>query len=113
MDFDQFQKECAKTDVGTSAQDALEPGWLYYALGVAGECGEIMEKIKKFFCDEHGVPSTKFIDAIEKEIGDVLWYLARLADAFGLSLNQIALKNAAKLQSRMERGKIHGDGDDR
>lgn len=113
MDFDQFQKECAKTDVGTSVQDVLKPGWLYYALGVAGESGELMEKIKKHFRDDGGVPTTEFIEAVEKEMGDVLWYMARLGDAFGLSLNQVALANVAKLQSRMDRGKIHGDGDNR
>ena len=55
MNFNEYQVECRKTDVGTSAQDCLKPGWLYYVLGTAGETGEMVEKIKKLFRDKKGV----------------------------------------------------------
>ena len=50
---------------------------------------------------------------IKKELGDVLWYLAQLATEFKLSLDDVAGANLEKLFSRMERDKLHGDGDNR
>jgi NTP pyrophosphatase (non-canonical NTP hydrolase) len=113
MEFNEYQKECAKTDVGTSAQDCLKPGWLYYMMGIAGESGEMIDKIKKLFRDHNGVVDDNFKSMIIKEMGDYHWYSARLCSALGINYNDIAKENLAKLQSRMERGKLHGDGDER
>jgi len=113
MDFNEYQKECGKTDVGTSAQDCIEPGWLYYALGIWGESGELGEKIKKLFRDKKGVIDDEFKAMVTKEMGDVEWYMARLADWFGIDFESVFVTNVEKLQSRQKRNKIHGDGDDR
>ena len=113
MDFNEFQRECRKTDVGTSAQDCLKPGWLYYVLGAAGETGEMVEKIKKLFRDKNGIIDDEFLAAVIKEMGDVQWYMARLADKFDIEFETIFTTNIEKLQSRMKRNRLHGDGDDR
>ncbi len=113
MDFREFQIESRKTDVGTSAQDNLKPGWLYYALGISGEAGELTEKIKKLFRDKKGEVDQEFLDSVIKEMGDILWYMGRLADTFGIDFNLIAETNIIKLLDRMEHDKIHGDGDNR
>ena len=113
MDFNEYQRECRKTDVGTAAQDCLEPGWLYYALGMAGETGELMEKIKKLFRDKNGVIDFEFKEAVVKEMGDVQWYMARLADQFEIDFESVAITNVKKLASRKVRNKIHGSGDER
>ena len=113
MDFNEYQRECRKTDVGTSAQDCLEPGWLYYALGIAGETGELMEKIKKLFRDKNGIVDFEFKEAVVKEMGDVEWYMARLADVFDIDFESVFVTNVEKLQSRKKRNKLHGEGDDR
>jgi len=113
MQFNQYQKECRKTDVGTSAQDCLNPGWLYYILGGNGEMGELTEKVKKLFRDKHGVIDQEFIDDIKKEMGDILWYMARFADQFYIEFDDVAKTNIEKLASRKDRGKLHGEGDDR
>jgi len=113
MEFNEYQKECAKTDVGTSAQDCIEPGFLYYVLGAGGETGELLEKIKKLFRDKNGIVDDEFRSQIIKEIGDIWWYHARLLSSFDISMDEVAKQNIEKLQSRMERNKLHGDGDDR
>lgn len=113
MDFDEYQKECRKTDVGTAAQDCLNPGWLYYILGCNGEMGELTEKVKKLFRDKNGVIDKEFKDLLIKEMGDVQWYMARLADQFDIGFSHIAETNITKLLSRLERDKLHGDGDER
>ena len=83
----------------------------YPALGLAGEAGEVADKVKKIYRD--GRDDARFKGDIAKEIGDVLWYCAALADDLGYSLQQIAEMNIYKLQCRMNKGTIVGDGDDR
>ena len=50
---------------------------------------------------------------MQKELGDVLWYVSVLATYLDISLTDIADDNIAKLKSRKERGTLHGNGDDR
>ena len=46
-------------------------------------------------------------------MGDVLWYVANLAKELGISMDEVAQKNIEKLQSRQQRGELHGSGDNR
>lgn len=86
---------------------------LYPALGLGGEAGEVLEKVKKAHRDHGGTFSRDRLDAISKEIGDVLWYCANLASDLTLDLGSIAMGNLDKLQSRMERNQLKGEGDNR
>lgn len=91
-------------DHGTGSDKELS----YLALGLMGEAGEVAEKIKKKLRDG------KF-DEVEtaKELGDVLWYLTRLARALNSSLEEVAITNYDKLYDRMQRNVIKGSGDNR
>ena len=82
-------------------------------MGLSGEAGEVAEKIKKVLRDKGGQIDEDTKQTLSKELGDVLWYVAQLASELGLDLDQIAADNIEKLQSRLERDKIHGDGDER
>ena len=50
---------------------------------------------------------------IRKELGDVAWYLARMADELGVSFYEVLAANVEKLMSRRQRGVLHGVGDNR
>jgi NTP pyrophosphatase (non-canonical NTP hydrolase) len=113
MDFYEYEENCHHTDVGTSAEDSMSPGWLYYVLGIASETGELCGKIKKLFRDRKGIIDDTFKQIIIKEAGDVLWYLTRLVNKFDITLEEVAIANSEKLIDRLRRGVIHGDGDDR
>jgi len=113
MNFNEYQKKTRLTDLGTSAQDCLESGWLYYALGISGEAGEMTEKIKKLFRDKNGIVDEEFKKHLIKEIGDQMWYQARLLDQFDIPYESVAKHNIEKLLDRLERNKLHGDGDER
>jgi len=65
-------------------------------LGIAGESGEIHEMFKKHY--SYGREIAR--DDLVKEIGDVLWYLAELCDAFDMSLEEVAVRNIEKLAAR-------------
>lgn len=82
-------------------------------LGLCGEAGEIAEKAKKIIRDHNNDFSKLDTDDLTKELGDVLWYVAVLADHFDIKLDDVATKNVAKLASRQKRGVIVGDGDNR
>ena len=84
---------------------------VYPALGLAGEAGEVADKVKKIYRD--GKDDARFRGEIAKEIGDVLWYCATLADDLGFSLQQVAEMNIYKLKSRKVAGTIGGSGDNR
>lgn len=91
-------------EVGSGEDIALA----YVSLGLAGEAGELANKVKKIVRDgEYDA------EALAAELGDTLYYLARFADELGTSLNLVARDNMAKLSDRKERGVIGGSGDNR
>jgi NTP pyrophosphatase (non-canonical NTP hydrolase) len=86
---------------------------VYPTLGLAGEAGEVAEKVKKLMRDDAGVMSDERRDALAGELGDVLWYVAQVATEAGLDLDEIAQGNLDKLLSRQQRGVLSGSGDRR
>ena len=85
----------------------------YAALGLAGEAGEVADKVKKVLRDNSGrFDECKRIE-IAKEIGDVMWYCALLANNLGYDLDFIAKMNLVKLKDRQSRGTLGGEGDNR
>ncbi|MCH4147083.1 MAG: nucleoside triphosphate pyrophosphohydrolase family protein [Prevotella sp.] len=108
MTFNDYQDAAYKT--------ALYPQnlkILYPLIGLAGETGEVAEKIKKVLRDNNGVFSEDKKMEIAKELGDVLWYLSAIAKDMDYSLDDIANMNLQKIQARKENGRIHGNGDNR
>ena len=86
----------------------------YPALGLSGEAGEVCEKIKKHIRKNGNAPLTEALKAdLVLELGDVLYYLARLALVCGVTLQEVAEQNQHKLLSRKDRDVLHGDGDNR
>lgn len=81
----------------------------YPILGAIGELGEFANKYKKVLRD--GI--TLDLNDAMHELGDILWYLANIAEDLNLSLGDIALANIEKLRDRKERGVIGGSGDTR
>lgn len=86
---------------------------IYPALGMTGEAGEVADKVKKVIRDNNATFSNEINKEIAKEIGDVLWYCATLANDLGLTLEEVGETNIAKLKSRQERGALSGSGDNR
>ena len=106
--FDEYQNASKETAIYPHNVKVLYP-----ALGLAGEAGEVANKIKKVVRDGVGNMPNDWKEQVGAEIGDVLWYCAALASDLNLSLAECAMKNRNKLQSRMKRGKIKGTGDRR
>lgn len=86
---------------------------IYPALGMAGEAGEVADKVKKIIRDNSSKVSEEKALEIAKEVGDVLWCCATMANDLGFDLETIAQMNYEKLHSRQQRGKISGSGDNR
>jgi len=111
MDYslDQYQKDSRKTAIYPEIGDKI----IYPTLGLAGETGEVVDKIKKIFRDKKGVISDEDKDSIKKELGDVLWYLSQSLTELGLNLSEVAKGNIDKLMARMENNTLQGSGDNR
>lgn len=108
MQLNEYQERALKTAI-YPAETALT----YTVLGLASEAGEVAGKLKKLIRDGDGELTPRVVGQLAAEAGDALWYLAAVADALGLTLNQIAEYNLAKLGDRQQRGKLGGSGDNR
>lgn len=119
LSFEEYQQRAAGTAIYPRVFVEREDGslqeanFIYPALGLGGECGESLEKIKKLIRDKRGVVDDASRDAIAKELGDQLWYIAAVAKEFNLSMDYIAQANLNKLAARKERGVLGGSGDNR
>lgn len=84
------------------------------ALGLAGEAGEVADEVKKFLYQGREWDAEKIIE----ELGDVLWYVALMAEYFGAPLDFVMEYNIDKLRKRYpdgfsfeaseERADVHG-----
>lgn len=80
---------------------------VYPALGIAGEAGEIAEKIKKWMRGDGELNK----NALLLELGDPLWYIVALANDLGFTLQDVIDANVEKTRSRRSRNVVMGDGD--
>ena len=85
----------------------------YSVLGLAGEAGELANKLKKVIRDKNGIMSAEAREDFSRELGDTLWYQADVASNLGIGLTSVGQGNLIKLQSRAERGVLGGSGDNR
>lgn len=118
MGLTEYQEGALRTMKVNDTLDWPAKRVTYLALKLVGEAGEVAEKVGKLMRPaEHqyafleGVEGQR--EALAKELGDVLWYVAVLAAFLGYDLAEIGRMNQAKLASRDERGVTFGDGDDR
>jgi NTP pyrophosphatase (non-canonical NTP hydrolase) len=116
MNFQEYQDKSKVTAVFPSFEAAVyqkNHNLIYTTLGLAGESGEVVEKVKKVFRDGNGEVSESRRQEIIKELGDVLWYVSQIATELGVSLEEVVSQNIEKIYSRKDRGVIQGDGDNR
>tara|TARA_Y100001968_G_C19425252_1_gene753984 strand:- start:1296 stop:1625 length:330 start_codon:yes stop_codon:yes gene_type:complete len=107
MDLNQYQNQARETALYPNVGE--NP--IYPTLGLAGESGEVADKVKKVIRDNSGVFDSSSKESIKLELGDVLWYVAQLSSELGFELNEVAEMNLNKLRDRVKRGSISGEGD--
>lgn len=86
---------------------------LFNTLSLSGECGEVVEKIKKIWRDKKS--KLDFNDTVEilKELGDVLFSLSALTTDLGYNLSTVAGLSIQKQEDRKRKGTLQGKGDNR
>lgn len=98
MTFDEYQGKALRTknrgDIGGISDLAVA------GLGIAGEAGEVADEVKKVLGHGKAMDTDKLV----KEVGDVLWYAASIAEDIGVPLSEIARRNIAKLETRYPNG---------
>jgi NTP pyrophosphatase (non-canonical NTP hydrolase) len=107
MELNQYQEEAAKTAFYEHDDIA------YCALGISGEGGEVADHVKKMLRDDNGCLTDERRTQLKKELGDVLWYIARMAGKLGYTLDEVAVANIEKIKDRLARNTQHGSGDNR
>jgi NTP pyrophosphatase (non-canonical NTP hydrolase) len=86
---------------------AAEQALANYAIGLAGEVGEVLEPLKKYLYHN------EFLDraALKQEVGDVAWYLCAIANALDIDMGEVLTLNVAKLRARYPVGFVGGGAD--
>lgn len=102
MTANTYQELASRTLLGTPDFEITDAQVMisWNALGLAGEAGEVADLIKKQIYHQHGLDR----EALKKELGDVLWYVAALCSDFGLSLDEVMRANIEKLDARFPDG---------
>ena len=113
MTFEEYQIESKKTAVYPKKDGSLNYPLTYPVMGMLSEAGEVAGKVKKAIRDNGGVIDEERKQDLAAEVGDVLWYMTQICSELGLSLDEIAKANLDKLNSRMDRGVLSGNGDNR
>lgn len=85
MDFNHYQEQTEKTAIYPREGNQ---GIVYCGLKLAGEAGEVAQKIGKVLRDKGGVFDDETKTALAAELGDVLWYVSQLAKEIGKPLEQ-------------------------
>ena len=97
MDFSEYEALAART---ANAKLSDKERLLDSAAGLAEEAGEILALVRK-----HSFQSKPLEQArISEELGDALWCLTMTAKHAGMSLEEIAQANVAKLRARYPDG---------
>jgi NTP pyrophosphatase (non-canonical NTP hydrolase) len=110
MHFDTYQDATEQTAIYPDEMpDSVDAGVVYTALGLVGEAGEVAEKVKKAVRED----DPQYLADAEDELGDVLWYWARLCEELDADADDIAEGNLSKLLDRKQRDVLTGEGDDR
>jgi NTP pyrophosphatase (non-canonical NTP hydrolase) len=93
VNLNEYQAHAART-----ANTKLNPRdrVIQAAFGLTGETGEVTDILKKILFHSHDFDR----EALVKETGDCLWYLAELCSAWGITLDEVARTNVAKLRAR-------------
>jgi NTP pyrophosphatase (non-canonical NTP hydrolase) len=94
---------------GGSMLDAV----CYLSLKLAGEAGEVAQKIAKAIRDNASIIDETRRLALLDELGDCVWYVNAIASELNSSLTEVAQRNLVKIEDRQARGALGGDGDNR
>lgn len=108
MTLDEYQRKALSTNINHGTHLFFDR-----MFGLVGEAGEMADKVKKWIRDDEAQWEKLDKNAMADELGDVLWYVATLAEALDYTLEDVAQKNLSKLQSRKSRGRLSGSGDNR
>lgn len=108
MDINAYQDFTLTTAIYPEAGTGSNLELYYLSLGLCSEAGEVAGKIKKQIRDGKFV-----VGDVMSEISDCLWYIARLADSLGMTMEDLADLNYGKLTKRKDNGTIGGNGDNR
>lgn len=102
------------TDLSAGASKSItSPHFFNKLLGLVGETGEIADKFKKVYRDQNSEFTPENKAEMQKELGDVLWYISVMCTYLDINLEDVANDNLKKLLSRQARGTLHGSGDNR
>lgn len=109
MNANEYQERARQTAI--YPRPGTFDGLLYTTLGLAGEAGEVANKLKKVMRDDGSELTFEKRMLMLNEVGDVLWYAAQLCTELGVSMGAAMVTNLQKLEERQAANTLQGSGD--
>ena len=110
MTLDEYQEKALSTNINLADKKTVFYDRMF---GLVGEAVELADKVKKWIRDDKADWKKLDKEMMALELGDVLWYVATLADTMGFTLEEVGQQNLRRLKDRKQRGKLSGAGDHR
>ena len=113
MNIDDYTEECCEFCVYPSFNSKSVEEYYYLAGLLAEEVGEILSVVNKAYRKGQRSLLPEQEEKLDGELGDAFWALCQLCRVNGLLPSMVVDMNVTKLRSRMDRGVINGEGDNR
>jgi NTP pyrophosphatase (non-canonical NTP hydrolase) len=111
MEFNEYQ---VKSREHAFYPDQNSPeAFRYLIYGITGEAGELAEHFKHALRDENDVLTDSRKERIKKELADILWYLSNICSELDVDFEEIPKLGLEKIDGRLKRGTLSGEGDSR
>lgn len=111
MQNSEYAKFVNKIDM--TAGKRFEEGIVHHAMSLCSEAGEVAGKVTKQYYRNAQNGYAEFRNKIIDESSDVLFHLVAICNTCGITIEELATYNYAKLSDRVARGVLVGEGDNR
>lgn len=97
MNFEEYRKLTARTRPPRKGK--MYERMTQSAIGLVSEAGEVAGVVEKIVFQGHDF-DIAMREKLQREVGDLLWYLAMLMDETDMSLEDVMIRNIDKLKMR-------------
>lgn len=108
-EYSEFVRSINLTELADSGYDCI-----HHSLSLCSEAGEVAGKVvKREFRGYKGAAKSYTDEGLIAELGDCIYHMAALCNNLGVNIQDVWTANAEKLQRRVNKGTLVGEGDER
>jgi NTP pyrophosphatase (non-canonical NTP hydrolase) len=93
MNFEEYQKKAITTRHRSYESTVIGKDLKYFSMGLIGETGELVDKVKKILRDDNGQITKERRLMLKQELGDITWYLANVCEETNINMDDLHHKS--------------------